>query len=148
VRRDCPWRGNNDNAHRNPLIAWDKVTCPKNKGGLGVLDLKIQNIALLMKFLHKLYGRQDIPWLNLVWSSYYTSSRVPHGSIEKGSFWWKDVFRLVDLFRGHAMPRVGDERTILLGRMFGTIIPPNIPSLASFRSPERKNVLFRNFLTI
>jgi hypothetical protein len=37
IRRDFLWRGNNDNAHRNPLISWDKITCPKNKGGLECL---------------------------------------------------------------------------------------------------------------
>jgi hypothetical protein len=43
------------------------VTCPKSKGVLGVLNLRIQNVALLMKFVHKFYNRLDIPWVNLVW---------------------------------------------------------------------------------
>jgi hypothetical protein len=38
--RSCLWKGNDDDAHSNPLISWDKVTCPK-KGGLGVLNLRI-----------------------------------------------------------------------------------------------------------
>lgn len=86
VRRDCLQRGSNEIAHRNPLIAWDNVTCPKNKCGLGVLTLKIQNTTLLLKFLNKFYDKQDIPWVNLVWSAYYASGQVPHGSPEKGSF--------------------------------------------------------------
>jgi hypothetical protein len=27
IRRDCLWRGNNESAHQNPLIGWEKVTC-------------------------------------------------------------------------------------------------------------------------
>lgn len=45
------------NAKVNHLIGWYKVTSPKCKGGLGVHNRKIQNRALLMKFLHKFYGR-------------------------------------------------------------------------------------------
>jgi hypothetical protein len=66
IGRDCLWRENNESDYRNSLIAWDKVTRSKNKGGLGVLNLKIQNITLFHKFLHKFYGRHDIPWVDLV----------------------------------------------------------------------------------
>lgn len=34
---------------------------PKEKGGLGVLNLSLQNDALLMKHLHKFYNRANIP---------------------------------------------------------------------------------------
>ena len=34
---------------------------PKEKGGLGVLNLRLQNDALLMKHLSKFYNKADIP---------------------------------------------------------------------------------------
>ena len=37
------------------LVAWDKVRCSKDQGGLGIKDLEVQNICLLLKLLHKLY---------------------------------------------------------------------------------------------
>jgi len=37
------------------------VTKSKEEGGLGVLDLKTQNEALLLKNFHKFYNRADIP---------------------------------------------------------------------------------------
>jgi hypothetical protein len=46
-------------------------------GDLGVINLRIQNNALLMKNLHKLYNHYDIPWVNLIRKSYYERS-VPH----------------------------------------------------------------------
>jgi hypothetical protein len=99
-----------------PLIVWDKVTSPKSKGDLGVHNLKIQNRALLMKFLHKFYGRHDTPWVNLIRNMHKRSGRIPHCSPEKGSFWWKDISRLIDHFRGVAMPEADDgkSKTILL----------------------------------
>ena len=42
-------------------ISWDTVCKAKEQGGLGVVDLKIHNQALLIKFLHKFFNRADIP---------------------------------------------------------------------------------------
>jgi hypothetical protein len=66
------------------------VLRPKHKGGLGVLNLRLQNEALLLKQLSNFYNHADIPWVQLIWSRYY-QVKVPHASPEVGSFWWKDV---------------------------------------------------------
>jgi hypothetical protein len=50
-------------AKGSALVAWKKVCRPKNQGGLGVLDLSIQNKALLLKNLHKFYNKHDVPWV-------------------------------------------------------------------------------------
>jgi len=83
ARKDALWRGNDVNAKRKPLIAWKKVTTPKENGGLGVIDLKVQNQALLMKFLHKFFNKEDIPWVLLIWHTYYNNDRIPHATREK-----------------------------------------------------------------
>ena len=60
------------------------VMLPKKEGGLGVMDLRKQNEALLMKNWHKFYSRLDIPWVNLVWEKLYPNGNLP-GSMMKGS---------------------------------------------------------------
>jgi hypothetical protein len=50
-RRHCLRRGGVVNAKKPPL-AWKMVTKPKSKGGLGVINLRLQNEALLLKNLH------------------------------------------------------------------------------------------------
>lgn len=82
-----------------PLPHGDLVCRPKNKGGLGVIDIKTQNMALLIKHLFKFYNKQDVPWVTLIWDAYYTG-KIPHASDPVGSFWWKDVNHLSDVFRG------------------------------------------------
>jgi hypothetical protein len=52
------------------------VQKPKHKGGLGVINLRLQNDALLLEQLHKFYNQLDIPWINLIWQRYY-NGRVP-----------------------------------------------------------------------
>jgi len=62
IRRRCLWIKKTYQGDKcNSLAAWEMVCKPKNKGGLGVINLMIQNEALLMKFLHKFYNKMDIP---------------------------------------------------------------------------------------
>jgi hypothetical protein len=44
ARRDCLWKGNDVNTNRRPMISWDKIITPKNKGGLGspISDCRIR----------------------------------------------------------------------------------------------------------
>ena len=76
-RKHCLWRGSDDNSRINAKAAWTLVTTAKEDGGLGVLDLKTQNEALLLKHLHKFSNRADIPWVHLVWEKYYSNGKLP-----------------------------------------------------------------------
>jgi hypothetical protein len=98
-RKNCLWRGQDFNRKGYNLAAWDLVRKPKDKGGLGVINLSIQNDALLLKQLDKFYHKENIQWVALIWQKYY-SNTVPHLAREKGSFWWKDIFRLHTQYRG------------------------------------------------
>jgi hypothetical protein len=65
-RKNCLWRGKDFNQKKYNLAAWDIVRRPKDKGGLGVIDLATQNNALLLKQLDKFYRRKNIQWVSLV----------------------------------------------------------------------------------
>jgi hypothetical protein len=47
------WRKKNSDvqARGNALVSWNKICRPKDQGGLGVLNLEIQNRALLLNNL-------------------------------------------------------------------------------------------------
>jgi hypothetical protein len=47
------------------LVAWKKTTKPKSQGGLGIIDLRANDIVLLIKFLHKFYNKANLPWMHL-----------------------------------------------------------------------------------
>jgi hypothetical protein len=83
-RRHCLWSKKEDSTTVNDLAAWSVVCRPKNAGGLGVINLEIQNKALLLKQLHKFYNKENIPWVNLVWSLY--GPGAPHAQTCRGSF--------------------------------------------------------------
>jgi hypothetical protein len=113
ARRHCMWRNSDSNARSKPLVAWRKCTRPKRKGGLRVINPKSQNVALLLKRLDKFYNKREIPWVNLIWNTYYPNGEVPHATRARGSFWWKDVLKLCDAFRGIATCKVGGGDTVL-----------------------------------
>jgi len=92
-RKNCLWRRNDFKNKGYNLATWDLVQRPKSKGGLGVINISLQNEALLLKQLDKFYRKENVQWVNMIWSKYYANV-VPHLAREKGSFWWKDILRL------------------------------------------------------
>jgi len=91
------------------------VGLPKDEGGLGVLDITVQNECLLMKHLHKFYNRAQIPWVQLVWDKYYSRNRLPvHSNAFRGSFWWRDLLKLLAKFKGLAVVSIQDGKSWFL----------------------------------
>jgi hypothetical protein len=92
---------------------------------------------LLIKFLDKFYNKFDLPWVHLLWSDYYVGS-VPHAGNLKGSFWWRDVLKQVDNFRGVSSISMGTGETFLFWldnwKVNGSSIPlkARFPRLYSF----------------
>jgi hypothetical protein len=91
-RHHCLSRGGDTTSKKPPLASWKMVTKPKLKGGLGVLNLRLQNEALLLKNLHKFYNREELPWVQLLWAKYYTNGKLPDQSMN-GSFWWRSILK-------------------------------------------------------
>jgi hypothetical protein len=71
IRKQCLWRGNSEKKKGGNLVAWEMVQNPKDKGGLGVINLRLQNDALILKQLHKFYNHYDVPWVQMIWFRYY-----------------------------------------------------------------------------
>jgi hypothetical protein len=113
ARRHCLWRNLDCNAKARPLVAWKKCTKPKKKGGLGIINLRSQNSYPRLKHLDKFFNRTDAPLVRLLWNSYYSNGRLPQSAKYEGSFWWKDILKLCDLYRGIACCTVNDGKSVL-----------------------------------
>jgi hypothetical protein len=103
------------------------------KGGLGIKNLLLQNDALLLKQLHKFYSKSNVPWVHQLWFKYY-AGKVPHIQREVGSFWWKDIFRLKDLYFLITTCQLGDGSSILFWRdkWAGECLDEMMPNIAQF----------------
>ena len=107
ILRQYLWRGNSDTPKQS-LAAWEMLCKPKASGGVGILNFPNQNEALLLQHMDTFYNLADIPWVKLVWSSHYEGV-VPHAENLCGSFWWRDIMKLVEKYRmtSSVLPRKG-----------------------------------------
>lgn len=78
-RKHYLWDRGDINRRGGCLVAWIE-------GGLGILDLKAHNKALLLKHLNKFYNRVDFPWVQLTLSTFYIRPTAPQARSRIGSF--------------------------------------------------------------
>ena len=55
------WSGKDLEKKNPPLTARDMICRPKNKGGIGILNIVTHNTCLLIKMIHKFINHMDIP---------------------------------------------------------------------------------------
>ena len=70
-----------------------------------------------MKHLKKFYNKEEVPWVTLIWNSYY-HQRVPHATELCGSFWWRDVAKHMDSFVAVSKIQIGPVDSVLLWHDF------------------------------
>jgi hypothetical protein len=109
--RQCLWRDKFDEPKQS-LAAWEMICKPQQCGRLGIVNFQKHNAALLIKFLDKFYNKKDVPWMELVWHAHY-DGKIPHAEKLCASFWWRDVLKLVDNFRGVSAMTMGIGDTFL-----------------------------------
>jgi hypothetical protein len=119
----------------------------QKRKGRGDHQLRSQNVALLLKHLVKFYNRRDIPWVNLIWDTYYPNEELPHVLGDKGSFWWRDPLKLYDIYRGIAQCTIGNGSTIMfwLDIWNEQFLQQKHPRLYSY-AKKNKNTLVAQFL--
>jgi hypothetical protein len=59
-KKHCLWRGSDIHSKKPPKAAWPMVCSPKDEGGLGALNITVQNESLPLKHLHKFFNKASI----------------------------------------------------------------------------------------
>ena len=62
-RRAFLWSGEEHVSGAQSLVSWELACQPKERGGLGIKDLAMQNKCLLLKLLHRLHNPGDSAWV-------------------------------------------------------------------------------------
>lgn len=108
-RANFLWSGE-ENKHKYHLVAWEKVCRPKDLGGLGILDFDIMNIALLSKWLWKLFNEKGL-WQRLLWDKYIGKSTFGQVNKKQGdSHFWQGLLKCKDLFLAYCRFNVGNGK--------------------------------------
>ena len=132
--RSFLWYGNKINNQGDCLVKWDTICLPKKAGGLGVLDLRTQNRALLIKFLFKFFNKHDIPWVELIWNNYYSDGSIPSYPTRLGSFSWRDCCSILQDFKSMTtcIPSTGNTISLWHDKWNEDTLQSRFPHLYSF----------------
>jgi hypothetical protein len=83
------------------------------------------------------YCKVDVTWVKLVWSLY--DQGAPHAQSPRGSFWWRDIFSLVNDYRSITTIQIGNGQSSLFWKDFwsnGHNLCDQFPQLYSFALNE------------
>jgi hypothetical protein len=121
IQRNFLWGGGVE-AKKLCWVKWDHICLPKAKGGLGVKNLEMFNLALLSKWKWRLLTDADSLWSDLLSYRYghFPTLLLGGGSNHHStqhSIWWKDIINngiglSEDWFRSNVSCCVGDGRNI------------------------------------
>ena len=91
IQRQFLWGGNLE-GKKIAWVAWNQVCAPKEKGGLGVKDIKAFNRALLIKWKWLMFQQQDHLWSRILTSKYRGWRGLEEGPPKQiFSSWWSDL---------------------------------------------------------
>ncbi|GAA0183545.1 hypothetical protein LIER_31086 [Lithospermum erythrorhizon] len=122
---------------------------PKSEGGLGLMDLKIWNLALLSRSIWLFHTNADSLWVRFVRHYYLgNSSFWDYSPRDQDSFLLKKLFgihdRLLDLFGGIHTTIEGLHRCCVAGRL-DTSLVYNVMRVSHGSRPWMR-LIWRNFI--
>lgn len=112
LRRDFLW-GKNEGRGVS-LMNWPTAWLSVEWGGMGILDLKIQNKALLCRWWWRIYHEPNSLWAITVHDLHAIANHIqgPKLFTKAGSFFWKQLHGIKDTFLWSTSWRIGDGMQI------------------------------------
>ena len=141
-------------------INWPAVCRPKDCGGLGLTNTKNMNIALLLKWVWKLFHNPGSIWHKLVSAKYPEASDIFAATTHGGSQFWQSIHKVKHFFKLGAryVVRNGQRTAFWLDwwigdeplcksfpRLFAVCSDPQI-HVAEVFAPNSEGISFRRVL--
>ncbi|XP_020245193.1 uncharacterized protein LOC109823321 [Asparagus officinalis] len=97
MSRDSLW-GKYDQAHKNPLVSWDKVCLNKRNGGLGIFSAAIWNMAATLNILWNIHVKKENLWIKWIHGTYLKhNADIWQIQAKNGDSWmWKQILKVRD----------------------------------------------------
>jgi ribosomal protein L34 len=112
ITRHFIWRGNENTYSRGHcLVAWPKLTLLKTHGGLGIMDLSLQNKTLLVKWIWLAETDEACLWALTLRSLHLSIGKANEGNDDHLSYFLKDLTTLLPYYKP-SIQFNQDERTI------------------------------------
>lgn len=108
IRRGFLWGRNQGSPKGMSLINWDTVCMPREFGGMGLLDINLQNISLLLRWWWRPNTEPSAMWTDIITRIRITTSGGVSRWISGGTFFWKGLLKLLYWF-SWSCERKGDR---------------------------------------
>jgi hypothetical protein len=93
------WEGQG-NKRKYHLVAWKEICKPKDQGVLGVMNTKLMNQALMLKWIWRMFSgeNENLLWLKLLRAKYRCTNFF-NSNPSGGSPFWHSLHKLKHLFK-------------------------------------------------
>jgi hypothetical protein len=107
------WEGVGDK-RKYYWVNWAEVCKPKDQGGLGVMNTKLMNISLMVKWIWRLFSEQpeSLLWHRIVSAKYRGAGNIFASSARNGSPFWHSLHKIKDFFKLGARYTLGNGEKI------------------------------------
>ena len=98
IRARFFWEGSGPKRKQH-WLNWPAVCRPKDCGGLGLTNTKNMNIALLLKWVWRLFQDDESIWHKLVVAKYAEADNIFAASTSGGSQFWRAIHKIKHFFK-------------------------------------------------
>lgn len=106
--RSFIWNGKLDQRSIFP-VSWEQVCCPKEEGGLNVVQIRTWNRAACAKLLWKMASKDNGLWQTWANGAYLQGNSIWQVKAKDDQSWaWKKVLKLRGVIRQYIFCNVGD----------------------------------------
>jgi hypothetical protein len=108
------WEGVSDK-HSYHWVNWPEVCRPKDQGGLGIINSRFFNAALMVKWIWRIFDPAEHHnlWYKLLRAKYLSVDNIFARNSQGGSQFWRSVNKIKHLFKLGAKYQLGSGEKIL-----------------------------------
>jgi ribonuclease HI len=106
LARNFLWKGSSNKGIH--LVGWDKITKPKNLGGLGIRRAREANTSLLGKLVWNIHQDKDSLWVQILKHKYLKEEPLLHITKKAGSTTWNAIMKALSVLKEGYQFRLGN----------------------------------------
>ena len=105
IRASFLWQGA-DGKFKYHMAKWEMISRPKDQGGLGIINTRIMNDCLLVKWIWKILQEPDELWFKLIKAKYLDGCNFFSAPRKGSSQFWQGLHKVKNLFKWGAIFKV------------------------------------------
>lgn len=105
IRAKFLWQGAEEK-FRYHMAKWEMVARPKDQGGLGIINTKLMNECLIVKWIWKIMQEPDDLWFRILKAKYMDDRGFFYSDSKGSSQFWQGLHKVKHLFKWGAIYKV------------------------------------------